>query len=158
MFRNRLAASLILCALASVLMPNQAQAQVRRFLISGGGTAPDGIPLPVVDGGVGIRPHTATGHASFLGDYSGAGEEETLSASFNPDGTITGTFQSPVPFVFTGSDGDQLACYYGNTDYGAENVGTVTLTPVRGAAAGTLRSLSPSLSPTLQNAPENSRA
>jgi len=127
MFHNRLAVGLSLCAVALVLAPNQAQAQVKPFKITGGGTAPDGIPLPG-----GSAPHSAVGHANFLGKYSGEGEVETLTATFNADGTITGTFQSPVPFVFTGANGDDLACYYGNTEHGAENVGTFTLVPVPG--------------------------
>ncbi len=127
MFGNRLAARLTLCALALLLAPNQAEAQVKPFKIAGGGIAPDGIPLPVNS-----APHSAVGNANFLRKYSGEGEVETLTADFNPDGTVTGTFQSPVPFVFTGANGDNLACYYGNTAYGAENVGTFTLYPVPG--------------------------
>jgi len=110
------------------LAPNQAQAQVKPFSIVGAGIAPDGIPLP----GGGSAPHWAIGNASFLGKYFGEGEVETLTASFNADGTVTGTFQSPAPFVFTGADGDKLACYYGNTEYGAKTVGTFTLFPVPG--------------------------
>jgi hypothetical protein len=127
MYRNRLAVVLIFCALGSVLMPNEAQAQTRPFKIIGAGVAPDGIPLP---GGSG--PHSSAGYGAYLGTYTGEGEEETLTATFNDDGTITGTFQSPVPFVFTGANGDQLACYYGNPDFGAETVGTFTLVPVPG--------------------------
>ena len=133
MFRNRLAAGLNRCVPCPGRMaPKQAEAQVKPFKITGGGTAPDGIPLPVIDGGSGTAPHSAVGNANFLGKYSGEGEVETLTASFNSDGTVTGTFQSPVPFVFTGANGDILACYYGNTDYGAENVGKFTLVPVPG--------------------------
>lgn len=125
MFGKCMAAGLTVCALTLVLPPNQAQAQVKPFVIVGAGIAPDGIPLPGFS-----APHWAVGEASFLGNYSGAGEVETLSANFNADGTVTGTFQSPVPFVFTGANGDKLACYYGNTEYGAEEVGTFTLFPV----------------------------
>ena len=128
MFRKSLVASLAFCALALVLTPNQAQAQTKPFKITGGGVGPDGIPLPGED----PRPHWAVGNATQLGKYSGQGEVETLTANFNPDGTITGTFQSPVAFVFTAANGDNLACYYGNTDYGAQNVGTFTLVPVPG--------------------------
>ena len=94
----------------------------------GWGTAPDGIPLP----GAGPAPHSAVGNANFLGKYSGEGEVETLTANFNADGTVTGTFHSPVPFMFTGANGDVLACYYGNTDFGADRVGTFTLVPLGG--------------------------
>jgi hypothetical protein len=129
MFRNRLAACLTLFALALVLAPNQAQAQTKPFKIAGGGIAPDGIPLPG-----GSAPHWAVGNGTFLGKYNGSGEVETLTATFNTDGTVTGTFQSPVAFVFTGANGDNLACYYGNTQFGAQNVGTFTLYPVPGFA------------------------
>jgi len=46
MFRNRLAAGLTVCALALVLAPNQVEAQVKPFKITGGGIAPMGLPLP----------------------------------------------------------------------------------------------------------------
>ena len=128
MHRIRLAAVLPLCALAMVLTWSEAQAQVTRpFKIVGAGEGPDGIPLPGNS-----APHWADGYGTFLGSYYGQGEVETLTATFNYDGTITGTFQSPVPFVFTGANGDNLACYYGNPDFGASTVGTFTLYPVPG--------------------------
>ncbi|HKI20393.1 MAG TPA: hypothetical protein VKA15_21065 [Isosphaeraceae bacterium] len=130
MFRNRLAAGLTLCALALVLAPNQAQAQVEPFAIIGGGFAPTGIPLP----GQPPRPHWAIGGATTLGIYYGQGEVQTDTATFNADGTITGEFASPVPFVFAGAHGDTLACYYGNTDFGATSPGTFELVPVPGRA------------------------
>jgi hypothetical protein len=125
MFRKPIVASLAVCALALTLAQSQAVAQEKPFKIDGGGTAPDGIPLPGNS-----APHWAVGNGTFLGKYYGQGEVETLTATFNPDGTITGTFQSPVAFVFTAANGDNLACYYGNPDFGAETVGTFTLIPV----------------------------
>jgi hypothetical protein len=70
------------------------------------------------------------GTATHLGWYEGEGEVETDTADFHADGTITGEFGSPVPFVFTAADGDELACYYGRTDFGAKNPGTFELVPV----------------------------
>jgi hypothetical protein len=128
MFHNRFAVGLTVCTLALVLASSQAQAQTKPFKITGGGAGPDGIPLPGDD----PRPHWAIGNATQLGKYYGQGEVQTLTANFNPDGTITGTFQSPVAFVFTAANGDNLACYYGNPDHGATTVGTFTLVPVPG--------------------------
>jgi len=92
--------------------------------------APTGIPLP----GQPPRPHWAIGGATTLGIYYGQGEVQTDTATFNADGTITGEFASPVPFVFAGAHGDTLACYYGNTDFGATSPGTFELVPVPGRA------------------------
>jgi len=125
-FRNHLAVGLTVCALALVLAPSQAEAQVKPFNIIGGGIAPKGLPLP----GQGGRPHWAVGFATHLGWYYGEGEVETDTATPHPDGTITGLFGSPVPFVFTAANGDKLTCYYGRTDFGAANPGTFELVPV----------------------------
>jgi hypothetical protein len=126
MFRNPLIVSFTICTLALALAPNQAEAQVKPFKITGGGIAPMGIPLPGQPG----RPHWAVGNATHLGNYYGDGEVETDTANFLPDGTITGEFGSPVPFVFTAANGDSLACFYGRTDFGAKNPGTFELVPV----------------------------
>ncbi len=130
MFRKRVAAGITICALALVLAPIQAKAQCESFKIVGAGIGPQGIPLP----GEPARPHWAVGLATDLGFYYGDGEVETISAAPQPDGTITGDFGSAVPFVFTGEDGDSLACYYGRTDFGAAQPGTFTLDPVPGRA------------------------
>jgi len=130
MFRKRVAAGLTFCALALILAPIQANAQCNSFKIVGAGIGPQGIPLP----GEPARPHWAVGFATDLGFYYGDGEVETISASPQPDGTFTGEFGSAVPFVFTGEDGDSLACYYGRTDFGAAQPGTFTLDPVPGRA------------------------
>jgi hypothetical protein len=127
MLRSRSMFTLIATLIALALAHPEAKAQVKPFKITGEGVGPHGIPLPGDS-----APHTAVGNANFLGKYSGAGEVETLTADFNADGTITGTFQSPVPFVFTAANGDNLACFYGNPDHGAANLGTFTLVPVPG--------------------------
>ena len=121
------AASLAVCALSLTLGADQASAQTKPFKITGAGVGPEGIPLPGDD----PRPHWAIGNASHLGKYYGEGEVETLTAIPDGDG-FTGTFQSPVPFVFTAANGDTLACYYGNIDHGARKVGTFSLVPVPG--------------------------
>ncbi len=129
MIRERLAAGLTLCAAVLFLAPSSAEAQSKSFKIDGAGISTDGIPLP---GGIG--PHWAIGRASDSGWYYGSGEVETLTATFNSDGTITGTFQSPIAFVFNFGCGDKLACYYGNPEFGASTVGTFTLVPVPGVS------------------------
>ena len=132
MFLKRLAAGLTVCTLALVLAPSQATAQDGPFKITGGGTAPNGIPLP----GEAPRPHRAVGLATDLGLYYGEGEVQTDTATFHSDGTISGEFGSAVPFVFTGAVGNTLACYYGRTDFGAKQPGTFTLVPVPDLGAG----------------------
>jgi hypothetical protein len=118
------------CAVACTLAENRTNAQVKPFQIIGWGIGPDGLPLP----GEPPRPHWAIGEANLLGFYYGEGEVETDTATFNSDGTITGQFGSGAPFVFTASNGDQLACYYGRTEFGASTPGTFTLVPVPGKA------------------------
>jgi hypothetical protein len=111
MFRNRfVSAGLMFCALALVLAPNQAEAQVKPFKVTGGGTAPDGLPLFV---GAPPAPHNATGNATHLGKYTGDEGMFTL-LSFDPD-TLSGTFEGS--FVFVAANGDRLKCNYrGNPD------------------------------------------
>jgi hypothetical protein len=106
---------------------SSAHAQTKPFKIKGGGVAPSGLPLP----GQEPRPHGSTGEANFLGRYSGDGKVQTDSAVFDPTtGHITGEFGSGSPYVFTGANGDELACYYGRTDFGASRPGTFDLTIV----------------------------
>jgi hypothetical protein len=134
MFRNRSIVVFSVCTLALALAVNSAEAQEKPFKIIGAGVGPHGLPLP----GEPARPHWAVGTATDLGWYYGDGEVETDSAAPQPDGTITGTFGSPVPFVFTGADGDRLVCYYGNTDQGASTPGTFVLTILDVQADGSL--------------------
>ena len=122
-----LASPLALVLAALVLAESPAQAQVEKPLkISGEGVAPLGLPLPGQD----PRPHWIVGESTGLGRHTGAGTVQTDTASFEPDGRITGEFGSATPFVFTGANGDQLACYYGRTEFGASDPGTFELTIV----------------------------
>jgi hypothetical protein len=131
MIRNRWIAAVAVCTLVVALAPNQADAQTIPFHIVGAGFGPEGLPLP----GQGGRPHWAVGQGTALGWYFGEGEVETDTAEPQSNGNITGLFGSPVmpqvvPFVFTGANGDNLACVYGRTDFGADKPGTFTLVPV----------------------------
>jgi hypothetical protein len=92
--------------------------QVLPFKVTGGGTAPLG--LPVFPGGT--APHNATGTGTFLGRYTGnEGLFELLT--FDP-ATGAGTFRGS--FVFVAANGDRLACNYGADP---ANPGTFTLIP-----------------------------
>jgi hypothetical protein len=125
MTRRTLVLSFIVATFALALAQGRAEAQPKPFHIAGGGVGPDGLPLP----GEAPRPHWSVGKGTGLGNYSGDGYVETETATFNSDGTITGTFGSAGPYVFTAEDGDVLACYYGQTEYGATTPGTFTLVP-----------------------------
>ncbi len=105
---------------------HSAEAQVKPFKITGDGVAPLGLPLPGQD----ARPHWIVGNATHLGRHSGAGTVQTDTATFHPDGSITGEFGSGEPFVFTGANGDILSCEYGRTEFGASTPGTFELIPV----------------------------
>lgn len=127
--------SLVMLLVGLVLASPQTRAQVvKPFKISGEGVGPLGLPLP----GQPPRPHWAAGQATQLGEYDGLGEVETDSASFQPEGTITGEFGSGSPFVFTGANGDHLVCWYGRTDHGASKPGTFVLTILDVLADGSL--------------------
>ena len=126
MIRKAFLAAFAVCTLVLALGQNQAHAQAKPFKIVGIGIGPDGLPLP----GEAPRPHWAIGTATHLGYYYGQGAVETDTANPQPNGDITGEFGAAVPFVFTAANGDQLACYYGRTDFGATNPGTFTLVPL----------------------------
>jgi len=132
MSRKSLVLALVIGTVAFALAQGRADAQPEPFHITGGGVGPEGLPLP----GEPPRPHTSTGRGSHLGNYTGLGYVETETATFNGDGTITGTFGSAGPYVFTAEDGDILACYYGQTDEGATTPGTFTLVPQPELGAG----------------------
>jgi hypothetical protein len=51
---------------------------------------------------------------------------------------ITGEFGSGSPFVFTGANGDELACEYGRLQFGAKVPGTYELTILDMTADGDL--------------------
>ena len=119
-------ACLTVCTFAIMAPLHQAEAQTVQFAINGSGYGPKGLPLP----GQPPRLHWATGYGTGLGHYMGVGEVQTDTATFHANGDITGQFGSPVAFRFVGSNGDVLACYYGNTDFGASQPGTFELIPV----------------------------
>jgi hypothetical protein len=124
MIRNPKIAALAVCTLALAFVQSQAQAQVVPFKVTGGGIAPDGVPS---NPGQSL-PHWAIGNATELGKYYGQGFVE-LDMFTGPN---TATFSSPVPFVFTAANGDNLAFYYGRVDQGATSPGEVTLYPAGG--------------------------
>lgn len=81
---------------------------VKPFRINGGGPAPEGLPLsPLLPAG----PHSASGFAVGLGNYTGQGEFSLDSLEISETGAVTGTFHGT--FVFTAANGDQLATIYG---------------------------------------------
>jgi hypothetical protein len=125
--RNRWTEMVIGAVAVLALACNLAEAQTKPFKISGGGIAPDGFPLPG-----GHAPHWAVGEGTFLGRYNGQGAVQNDSVEFLPNGDATGTFESYGPYVFTGANGDQLAVYYGNPDYGPQ--GTYDLVYLGGPA------------------------
>jgi hypothetical protein len=119
MIRNlRLNRLVPLAALVAVLtLTCRAEAQVKPFKVTGGGSGPDGLSLFGAD-----SPHSATGNATLLGKYSGNGEANVIS--FDPQ-TLSGTFEGV--YVFVAANGDKLAMTYGDTDNGAEQDGTFQL-------------------------------
>lgn len=118
--------SLATVALLLALTHGTSQAQVvKPFKITGSGIAPHGLPLP----GQLPRMHWIIGQATHLGRHYGEGTVKVDSAAPNPDtGKIEGEFGSATAFVFTAANGDQLATYYGNTNFGADEPGTFELT------------------------------
>jgi hypothetical protein len=121
MKRNLLIVSLTAWVLALVLTQGRAEAQVKPLKIKGGGPAPDGISL--IPGTP--APHSATGNATELGNYTGAGFFQILDFT----GPLTAEFSSAPNFVFVAANGDQLAMTYGDTNNGAKQPGQVTLVP-----------------------------
>jgi hypothetical protein len=117
-------ASVVVLAVGFPLASAPAKAQVvKPFKVTGGGTA-EFIPIvPLVPAG-----HDATGQATELGRYSGAGAFQILAFT----GPATANFDSAVPFVFTAANGDNLAFTYGDTSNGAAAPGQVTLYPAAG--------------------------
>jgi hypothetical protein len=98
---------------AALVAPN-ADSRVVPFKVSGGGTAPQGLPL--FPGGT--APHNATGMATHLGHYTGEGTFQLLGFTSPTTGTFTGSF------VFVAANGDRLAF-----NYGADKPGTFTVMP-----------------------------
>ena len=91
MIRNSILAACAACTVVFVLGEKQAAAQhPQPFLIIGAGVGPEGLPLP----GEPPRPHSAVGLATHFGAYHGEGTLQTDSATFLPNGEITGEFGS----------------------------------------------------------------
>lgn len=103
MFSRAVSTFAIAFSIVLSLTVTGAHAQTKPFKISGGGPAPEGLSIFGA-----ASPHSATGTATELGEYSGEGFAEVLSFDFL---TLTGTFQGS--FVFVAANGDRLACNYG---------------------------------------------
>src|SRR5262245_26006703 len=110
---NMLMLSLValIAGLAMATAPAHAQV-VKPFKITGEGVRPSGLPLP----GQPPRMHWIVGEATHLGRHYGEGTVQTHSVDvFDLEaGVIAGKFGSGSPFIFTGANGDQLACDYGD--------------------------------------------
>src|SRR5262245_4438018 len=117
------AARLTAAVFALALACPTAEAQVKPFKVTGGGTAPLGISLVGAD-----SPHDATGTATHVGRYSGDEGNFNL-LSFDP-ATGAGTFEGS--FVFVAKNGDRLAFTYGDTDNGADEAGQFQVFPAGG--------------------------
>jgi hypothetical protein len=112
---------LIALAASLALTSSRAEAQVKPLKITGGGSAPDGIALTPYT----PAPHSATGNATELGNYTGEGFFQILEGT----GPLTAEFSSAPNFVFVAANGDHLAMTYGDVDNGAAQPGEVTLMP-----------------------------
>jgi hypothetical protein len=135
MTRHSLFKSVLLTGFVTLLCASSetAQAQVEKpFKINGSGFAPTGLSIPPEFGGTSApAPHYIQGNATHLGRHRGAGAEVTLNAVVNQsDGSISGAFESGIPFRFEGANGDVLSCTYGDTNNGAATQGNYKLTPV----------------------------
>lgn len=99
-------------AIAPACAAHEADARFVPFKITGGGTAPNGLPLVPGES----VPHNATGTATHLGKYTGQGTLQLGSLQISPTGQVSGTFQGS--FVFVAANGDRLAFNYGSKDSG----------------------------------------
>lgn len=122
MFRHmcwsRVVVRLVALVAVLVLACPAADAQVKPFKITGGGTI-DYIPLvdhvPVF--------HWAVGNATHMGQYYCEGMVQLLGFT-SPN---TADFSSAAPCVFSAANGDKLAFTYGDVNNGAHDPGFVTL-------------------------------
>ena len=103
------------------LTSSRAEAQVKPLKITGGGYAPNGISLIPYSS----EPHSASGNATELGNYTGEGWFQILDFT----GPLSAEFSSAPNFVFVAANGDHLAMTYGDVENGAEEPGQVTLVP-----------------------------
>jgi hypothetical protein len=131
---------------AALISANAAQAQVKPFFVIGGGVA-DYIPItPGVPVG-----HWARGEATDLGRYYAQGKFQLLQFTSQ----TTAEFDSAVPCVFVGANGDKLVFTYGDTTNGAKHPGEVELFPLpSGEFIGVFVA---EFNPAPANAPESSR-
>jgi hypothetical protein len=112
---------LIALVASLALTSSRAEAQVKPLKISGGGPAPEGIALiPFTP-----APHSASGNATELGNYTGSGWFQILDYT----SMFTAEFSSAPNFVFVAANGDHLAMTYGDVNNGASQPGQVTLMP-----------------------------
>jgi hypothetical protein len=96
-------------AITAAEHPASSHTVVVPFKVTGGGPAPDGLPLLPFES----APHQATGTATRLGRYTGDGTFTLGSLTITPiTGQVTGTFQGT--FVFVAANGDRLATTYGD--------------------------------------------
>lgn len=103
------------------LTSSRAEAQVKPFKITGGGYAPDGIALiPHTP-----APHSTTGNATELGNYTGEGWFQILDYT----GLLSAEFSSAPNVVFVAANGDHLAMTYGDINNGAAERGQLMLVP-----------------------------
>jgi hypothetical protein len=120
MYWSRVAVRLVALVAVIVLACPTADAQVKPFKITGGGTV-DYVPLvdhvPVF--------HWAAGNATHLGNYYCEGYVQLLGFT----SANTADFNSAQPCVFTAANGDKLVFTYGDTANGAAQAGYVTLLP-----------------------------
>lgn len=113
MNRTRIRSLLAMLVATLVFAGSAANAQVKPFKVTGGGSGPRGVSLIGAD-----SPHSATGNATHVGKYSGDGVFNSLSFDF---ATLSGTFHGA--FTFVAKNGDKLAFTYGDTTNGAEQAG-----------------------------------
>jgi hypothetical protein len=90
------------------------------FAVTGGSPAPQPLALaPYV-----LTPHSATGTASFLGQYTGSGVFQHDPLVIDPaTGVVTANFQGT--FTFVAANGDKLVTHYG-TGYTGKLVGQLS--------------------------------
>jgi hypothetical protein len=108
-------------ALSLTMTGSRAEAQVKPLSITGGGYAPDGIALTPMT----AAPHSLTGNANELGQYTGDGFFQILDYT----GPLTAEFSSAPNCIFVASNGDQLAMTYGDVNNGAKQPGQMTVVP-----------------------------
>lgn len=93
------------------------------FKITGGGVAPNGLRPPGE-----VTTHLIDGTATHLGHHTGEGSFDIYTLVPTSASTLEGTFGSHDPCVFVAANGDELVCYYGREDKGADDVGTLEIT------------------------------